>query len=139
MENDYQRLIEILKTKEFPENYLDIRQELLDGLRMEMSRRITNIVNTPRFNRRDHSGKYCRFRKEVIKRDGKTCVECGKKITKKLQVAHILPVELFPDLAFEVWNGQVKCEECHKKEKANQYRMITERINKCRMAVWKLS
>lgn len=118
----YEDLVEILKTKSFPSNYLDIKQKLLNGLREEVNKRISNILDTSHFTRRQYGTQNYRFREGIIRRDGRKCTSCGKIITDDLQVAHILPVELFPEYAFEIWNGQVKCKECHKKEGNYQFR-----------------
>lgn len=58
-------------------------------------------------------GKYKRWRKRVLERDGHKCVECGS--TEKLTVDHIKPLVQYPELAYEVSNGQTLCEGCRVK------------------------
>jgi len=62
------------------------------------------------------------WRKVVLRRDGFKCVLCGAKDGDyvngkmvRLHVDHIKPQRSFPDLRFDVSNGRVLCEECHKK------------------------
>jgi len=50
--------------------------------------------------------------KAVLDRDNDTCQKCGT--TKNLEAHHIFPWALFPKLRFEVENGIVLCEGCHK-------------------------
>lgn len=56
---------------------------------------------------------YKEWRKYIIKRDGKKCVFCGSK--KYIEVDHIKPLALFPELGIDKSNGRVLCKECHKK------------------------
>jgi len=57
------------------------------------------------------TGKYTSFRKAVRNRD-EVCVHCGSD--EKLHVDHIKPVKFFPELIFEITNGRLLCEICHK-------------------------
>lgn len=54
---------------------------------------------------------YTKFRREVIKRD-KCCTTCGS--TERLEVDHIKPYALFPELVMEMSNVRVLCHSCHK-------------------------
>lgn len=54
---------------------------------------------------------YKEWRKKVFKRDNYTCRECGEK--RYLQAHHIKQVALFPELMFDVDNGETLCKECH--------------------------
>lgn len=54
--------------------------------------------------------KYDRWRKKVLDRDGHKCVKCGS--TENLTVDHIKPIVQYPELAYEVSNGQTLCEGC---------------------------
>lgn len=60
---------------------------------------------------------------KVRKRAGWLCVECrkyGRKdengLPPKAQIAHhIKPVKLYPELAYDVNNGEALCLKCHAK------------------------
>lgn len=54
------------------------------------------------------------FRRHVMQRDNYTCQACGQ-VGGKLVVDHELPFAYYPDLRFEILNGRVLCEPCHKK------------------------
>ena len=56
--------------------------------------------------------KYRLWRKSVFERDNCECVWCGA--TENLNADHIKPYSLYPELRYEVSNGRVLCEECHK-------------------------
>ena len=60
-----------------------------------------------------YSNEYRKWRKEVLKRDKHKCVMCGSE--KKLEVDHIKPFALFPELRIELTNGRTLCLCCHKK------------------------
>jgi len=122
----YKSLINILKTRKKPKNFDRDRDKILQGFRNEFEKRIKNILNQPKFLRKKYHKENYQFRKLVFQKDGRKCKECGNK--KELVIAHILPVELFPELAFEVWNGQVKCRDCHKKEPNVSFRKIIKDI-----------
>ena len=55
------------------------------------------------------------FRREVLKRDNKTCQVCLKKEGKNLKLVahHIKTVKDYPDLRFEIDNGLTVCVPCH--------------------------
>jgi hypothetical protein len=132
---EYQNFIEILSNHQMPKNFQKNKTKLLNAFRREVERKMNNILNTLKFDRREkiHTHQNYKFRKAIIQRDGKKCVNCGKNLQKeKLEVAHILPVGLFPKFAFEVWNGQVKCSGCHKKEKGDKinFRKVIKDKNK---------
>lgn len=57
---------------------------------------------------------YEQFRKDVLKRDKKTCQmpNCKKKI--KLQVHHIKRWSSASSLRYDIENGITLCKECHK-------------------------
>lgn len=69
------------------------------------------------------SSDYKLWREIVKKRDNYTCVACGlkqgwnKNLKRqvRLQVDHIKPFALFPELRFAINNGRCLCEECHRK------------------------
>ena len=58
------------------------------------------------------SYQYRMFSKEVLERD-KVCVKCSSD--ERLEVDHILPYSLYPELRLNVNNARVLCRPCHKK------------------------
>ncbi len=63
------------------------------------------------------TAKYQEWRSLVLKRDGNKCVHCGSKGSRAnpLQVDHIKPRSLYPELSLTVSNGRTLCMFCHKK------------------------
>lgn len=59
------------------------------------------------------STKYKRWRASIFTRDNFLCQACGNG--GDIQAHHIKPFALFPDLRFEISNGQTLCVPCHKK------------------------
>jgi hypothetical protein len=53
------------------------------------------------------------WREEVYMRDDYTCQHCGEKGVE-LNADHVMPLSLFPELAYDVLNGQTLCVPCHK-------------------------
>jgi 5-methylcytosine-specific restriction endonuclease McrA len=53
------------------------------------------------------------IKKKILKRDNYLCQFCGSH--KKLEVHHILPFSLFPELRLTEWNLITVCQTCHKK------------------------
>lgn len=51
----------------------------------------------------------------VLKRDNYTCKKCGKR-GGDLNADHIKPFALFPELRFDLNNGQALCIPCHKEK-----------------------
>lgn len=54
------------------------------------------------------------WRNEVFERDNYTCQDCGVR-GGYLEPHHIKPFAYFPELRFELSNGQTLCNICHKK------------------------
>lgn len=57
---------------------------------------------------------YRSWRLAVFRRDNFTCVWCGKR-DKTVQVDHIKPFSLYPELRFNIENGRTLCFTCHQK------------------------
>lgn len=64
-----------------------------------------------------HTEQYVAFRKAILSRDGHKCTTCGSTGTRynPLQVEHIKPKALYPELIFEPTNAKTLCLKCHKK------------------------
>lgn len=60
-----------------------------------------------------NSDNYKKWRKEVYKRDGYVCQDCGTK--NDLQAHHIMPWQRYADLRYDVDNGITLCRKCHLK------------------------
>jgi DNA-directed RNA polymerase subunit RPC12/RpoP len=58
------------------------------------------------------SSEYKNWRISVFIRDKFTCKECGKTHTY-LEAHHIKPFAKYPDLRFDINNGQTLCSNCH--------------------------
>ena len=56
---------------------------------------------------------YHGFRTMVLRRDQSTCVLCGSK--ERPEVDHIVAYSKAPELRYDIANGRVLCNECHKK------------------------
>lgn len=56
---------------------------------------------------------YRSWRKSVLERDNYNCVLCGA--TNDLHVDHIKSYHLYPELRYDISNGRVLCQACHKK------------------------
>ena len=63
------------------------------------------------------SWQYYIWRSAVLRKDGYKCVLCGDDRKSVLEVDHIKPFSLFPELRFAIDNGRTLCINCHKKTK----------------------
>ena len=100
--------------------------------------------NPDRTDQRERfTNKYRDWRYAVIKRDKWTCQICGDKRSsgKNFCVDHIKPFSTYPELRYEISNGRVLCNECHRKTdtycrkryakfigKEEQWETITQKI-----------
>lgn len=64
-------------------------------------------------DRRTKLLEYKLWRVAVYERDGYKCVKCGETKSGSFQADHIKPWALYPELRFEVANGQTLCKVCH--------------------------
>ena len=56
------------------------------------------------------------WKRQVLEKNNFCCVNCNESDISKLDADHILPLFIFPELAFEVNNGQTLCKSCHIKK-----------------------
>lgn len=66
-----------------------------------------------------NTSKYRRWRQAVLFRDGYKCTRCGAETN--LEVHHIYPVKLFPEMAIDIENGITLCKKCHYEEDGRFY------------------
>lgn len=59
------------------------------------------------------SAEFAFWRKSVFERDGWTCQEC-KEWGGRLHSHHIKPFASYPNLRFDVDNGETLCKKCHR-------------------------
>lgn len=71
---------------------------------------------TPKNNILRKSTRFKNWRKSVFERDNYTCQICGKR-GNTLHPHHIKRFSDYPELRFEISNGQTLCINCHKKTK----------------------
>lgn len=66
------------------------------------------------------SEEYKNWRQQVFVRDNWTCQRCNKRSKKNqyiiIHAHHKKPFSVFPELRFEVDNGETLCKKCHDKE-----------------------
>ena len=53
------------------------------------------------------------WRRLVLELDGYACADCGEA-QGRLEVHHLKPFRWFPALRYEISNGKVVCQSCHK-------------------------
>lgn len=69
------------------------------------------------------NSKYMIWRIAVLNRDNFTCQHCGWQDTKN-ETDHIKQWAKYPDLRFDINNGQTLCKTCHKRKTSQQARKI---------------
>lgn len=62
------------------------------------------------------SKEFKEWRWQVYTRDGFRCVRCNSNKSGTLTADHIKPIVVYPELIFEVSNGQTLCRSCHYKK-----------------------
>ena len=67
------------------------------------------------------------WRETVFNRDNYICQMCGKKGSGNLQADHKLPFSIYPELRFDINNGQTLCINCHIIKTKEDWFLIKER------------
>ena|SRR3990167_4679291 len=75
------------------------------------------------------SAEYKSWVLSVFKRDNFTCKLCNRKdeVSGRLNADHIKPFSLYPELRFDLNNGQTLCLDCHKEKTISDWNLIRER------------
>ena len=66
----------------------------------------------PNARRKNRGGSHRKWRDAVISRDGGRCVRCGVEKVE-LHAHHLKPYKDYPELRFDVANGETLCYKCH--------------------------
>lgn len=63
---------------------------------------------------------------EIFRKDSFTCQFCKEKekVSGRLVADHIRPFSLFPQLRFDIQNGQTLCVDCHKIKTRGDWKLI---------------
>lgn len=73
---------------------------------------ITGPISPSKLEKQRLSSKVKKWKRQVIKRDGRICSMC--KSTDNIEVDHIKPWSTYPELRFDLSNGRVLCNNCHR-------------------------
>lgn len=78
---------------------------------------------TPKHHGERKTKKYMEWKRSILERDNYTCSVCGTT-EGIIQVDHIKPFILFPELRLEMSNGQTICKPCHLKKNSTDMKLI---------------
>jgi len=73
-----------------------------------------------------NSRDYKEWQKLVIKKDLYICLHCGE-VDSRLEADHIKPFSVYPELRFDINNGQTLCKVCHKIKTKQDWKIIIEK------------
>jgi len=68
--------------------------------------------NHPRWN----GGGYGYWKKVALSRDNYTCQKCGLRDEEIMEVDHILPKSVYPELKYDINNLMTLCPNCHRRK-----------------------
>lgn len=110
----------VLKAKLLQDNPIIINDKSYDPFLLGMPELNLNYQETPCFNDTDtndfyKSTEWKRLRYMAFKKYGTKCQLCGKsaKDEVKIHVDHIKPRSKYPELALDIKNLQILCEDCN--------------------------
>lgn len=65
------------------------------------------------------------WRAAIFKRDDDTCQKCGRSelVGRKRHAHHLKPWKEFPELRYELSNGQTLCRDCHMEETSRERKL----------------
>ncbi len=130
-------LLQMAHRGEQPENFEELQKEAALELEEEVAKRM-HAIPIKRFDRNRDPRNY-QLVKLVRRRDGNKCGQCGRSDDQtKYEVAHILPVELFPEFAFEEWNARMECHDCNHKGGTQSIRYEGKRVQGVRNILQKV-
>ena len=72
------------------------------------------IEDRSKIKNQRRGSEFIEWRKTIFQRDNYTCLHCGQ-IGGRLQADHIKSWAMYPELRFDINNGQTLCVDCHKK------------------------
>lgn len=84
-----------------------------------------------------HTAEWRDLKNKVAARDGRKCLICGS--VKNLQLDHIIPKSLRPDLASDLTNLRLLCYKCHKNTDTYGKSGIKNYVKKAKLLKKKLS
>ena len=89
--------------------------------------KIGNKNNKGKFTNKNGNwkgGKRLYFRGLAFERDNYTCQICGLKDVEIMELDHILPKAMYPEIEFDLNNLQTLCPNCHKRKSNKEKKMI---------------
>ena len=131
---------QLLRSAYFGEKQFDNLQEARQEAKKELKEELygRSLLSVTRFDRRMDKRNY-KLKKTIKARDGKKCKRCGESNPEiKYEVAHHLPVELFPEYAFEEWNAEIQCFNCNHKNGTNSFRKTARQTESLKQIFVKL-
>lgn len=115
--SEYAKALGFGKWMEGKEQSLETKQKKSFAAKANVARGGHNFYidgRTKENHRIRNSMEYKAWRTSVFKRDDYTCQDCGVRGVY-IEADHIKPFAYFPELRFELSNGQTLCKPCHEK------------------------
>ena len=79
---------------------------------------------TPESDKIRKSQIYKNWKKSIYERDNNSCVDCGSK--ENIELHHIKPFSLFPELRMVDENAKILCKSCHVKTDSYGWRFYNK-------------